>query len=210
MVVRRQKSQDARSAVVSTAKGPWPSRREVLAAGSGAAVTAMLGTRGAAAAKGATPAATFGAPRHGMSAFGDLAYPPGFAHFAYVNPRAPRGGTLSQIPDNTLYNQNFTTFDSLNIYILRGTGARGMELTFTSLMARALDAPDAMYGLAAESVAISSDGLVYRFALRPGTTFHDGSALTAKDVAFSINVLREKGYPLVSQPLRLVASAVGR
>ena len=60
-----------------------------------------------------------------------------------------------------------------------------MELTFASLMTRATDEPDALYGLAARAVQISPDGLTYRFLLRPGITFHDGSPLTAHDVAFS-------------------------
>ena len=61
-----------------------------------------------------------------------------------------------------------------------------MELTFASLMTRAEDEPDAMYGLAARAVRISEDGLTYRFLLRPEARFHDGSPLTAHDVAFSL------------------------
>ena len=68
------------------------------------------------------------------------------------------------------FNQNFLTFNSLNSYILKGDAAQGMELTFASLMARAEDEPDAMYGLAARAVRISADGLTYRFLLRPGIT----------------------------------------
>src|SRR5262249_10097891 len=64
-------------------------------------------------------------------------------------------------------------------FILRGDAAMGMELTFASLMARAEDEPDALYGLAARALQISSDGLTYRFLMRPGITFHDGSPLTA-------------------------------
>src|SRR5437660_7651018 len=92
--------------------------------------------------------------------------------------------------------QNILTFNSLQIYILKGDGAQGMELTFASLMTRAQDEPEAMYGLAARSVEISADGLTYRFFLRPGITFHDGSALTAHDVAFSLKILKEKGHPI--------------
>ena len=123
--------------------------------------------------------------RHGASAFGDLKYPPDFKHFDYVDPNAPKGGTFSQVGATRAFNQNFLTFNSLNIFILRGDGAQGMELTFASLMTRATDEPDALYGLAARAVQISPDGLTYRFLLRPGITFHDGSPLTAHDVAFS-------------------------
>jgi microcin C transport system substrate-binding protein len=139
---------------------------------------------------------------HGLSAFGDLAYPADFPHFSYVNPNAPKGGVFSQIGPDRLYNQNFLTFNSLNTFILKGDAAQGMELTFASLMVRSGDEPDAMYGLAAEKVRRSADGLVYQFFIRRGATFHDGAPLTAHDVAFSLNILKEKGHPLISQALR--------
>jgi len=96
--------------------------------------------------------------RHGMSAFGDLKYPPDFKHFAYVNPNAPKGGVFSHVGATRAFNQNFLTFNSLNSFILKGDGAQGMELTFASLMARAFDEPDALYGLAARAVRISRMG----------------------------------------------------
>jgi microcin C transport system substrate-binding protein len=139
---------------------------------------------------------------HGLSAFGDLAYEADFPHFRYVDPNAPKGGTFSQIGPARQYNQNFLTFNSLNSYILRGDAAQGMELTFATLMVRAGDEPDAIYGLAAEKVRRSDDGLTYRFFLRPQAKFHDGTALTAHDVAFSLNILKEKGHPLITQFLR--------
>ena len=109
---------------------------------------------------------------------------------------------FSQIGPGTIYNQNFLTFNSLNSYILRGDAAQGMELTFATLMARADDEPDAMYGLAARAVRISADGLTYRFSLRPEARFHDGTPLTAHDVAFSLKMLKEKGHPIITQLLR--------
>jgi microcin C transport system substrate-binding protein len=139
---------------------------------------------------------------HGMSAFGDLAYPADFAHFSYVEPNAPKGGTFSQIGPSRQYNQNFLTFNSLNSYILRGDAAQGMELTFATLMVRAGDEPDAMYGLAAYKVRRSADGLTYRFFIRPEAKFHDGSRLTTQDVAFSLNTLKKKGHPIITQSLR--------
>src|ERR1700758_5439136 len=143
-----------------------------------------------------------GPERHGISAFGDLKYPAGFKHFDYVDPNAPKGGTFSQIGAARAFNQNFLTFNSLNIFILKGDGAQGMELTFASLLTRAADEPDALYGLAARAVRISADGLAYRFLMRPGIPFHDGSPLTAHDVAFSLKVLKEKGHPIAQQLLR--------
>src|SRR5437870_12593159 len=145
--------------------------------------------------------------RHGMSAFGDLKYPLDFQHFDYVNPNAPKGGVFSHVGATRAFNQNFLTFNSLNSFILKGDGAQGMELTFASMMARAEDEPDALYGLAARAVQISPDGLTYRFLLRPEIKFHDGSPITAHDVAFSLNALKEKGHPVAQQLLRDMASA---
>jgi microcin C transport system substrate-binding protein len=139
---------------------------------------------------------------HGLSAFGDLKYPADFTHLDYVDPQAPKGGIFSQVGPGRQYNQSFQTFNSLNSYILKGDGAQGMELTFASLMARAADEPDAVYGLAARSVRISPDRRRYEFALRNGLTFHDGSPLTAEDIAFSLATLKQKGHPIIQQLLR--------
>jgi microcin C transport system substrate-binding protein len=147
------------------------------------------------------------AARHGMSAFGDLKYPADFKHFEYVDPNAPKGGLFSHVGSTRAFNQNFLTFNSLNTYILRGDGAQGMQLTFASLMVRANDEPDAMYGLAARAVEISPDGLTYRFFIRPEARFHDGSKLTAHDVAFSLQILKDKGHPIAQQLLRDFAGA---
>ncbi len=152
-------------------------------------------------------AAEDGAEMHGMSVFGDLKYPSDFHHFDYVNVAAPKGGLFSLIPSVRAYNQSYFTFNSLNAYILKGEGAQGMDMTFAALMARANDEPDAMYGLAAKSVSISPDKLTYRFTMRPEARFHDGSNLTAHDVAFSLNTLKEKGHPLIVVQLRDMVKA---
>jgi microcin C transport system substrate-binding protein len=159
------------------------------------------------AAADEAPAVENGAETHGMSVFGDLKYPADFHHFDYVNVSAPKGGMFSLIPSVRANNQSYFTFNSLNAYILKGEGAQGMDMTFASLMARANDEPDAMYGLAAKSVRISSDKLIYRFTLRPEARFHDGSKLTAQDVAFSLNTLKEKGHPLIVVQLRDMVKA---
>ncbi len=143
-----------------------------------------------------------GIESHGLSAFGELAYPPDFSHFRYADPGAPKGGIFSQIGPDRAYNQNFLTFNSLNTFILKGDAAQGMEMTFATLMVRSGDEPDAMYGLAAYKVWRSADGLTYRFFIRPEAKFHDGTPLTAQDVAFSLNILKEKGHPLITQSLR--------
>ncbi|HET9688812.1 MAG TPA: extracellular solute-binding protein, partial [Pseudolabrys sp.] len=156
----------------------------------------------AAARAGIVPGSAQEADRHGMSAFGDLQYPPEFPHFKYVNPNAPKGGVFSQIGPSRQFNQSFQTFNSLNSYILKGDAAQGMQLTFATLMVRSGDEPDAMYGLAAHSVRISDDELTYRFTLRDQAKFHDGSRLTAHDVVWSLTTLKDKGHPIITQQLR--------
>ncbi|KRQ00316.1 extracellular solute-binding protein [Bradyrhizobium manausense] len=175
------------------------SRRHVLVLGVGGALSAAA-LRNAAASEGPTEA-------HGISAFGDLKYPADFHHFDYVNVDAPKGGVFSLIPSTKGYNQSFFTFNSLNAFVLKGEGAQGMDLTFATLMAHAGDEPDAMYGYAAKSVQISPDKLAYRYTMRPGAKFHDGTKLTAHDVAFSINVLKDKGHPLIQIQMRDVKGA---
>jgi len=147
------------------------------------------------------------AEAHGMSVFGDLKYPADFHHFDYVNLSAPKGGLFSTVPSVRAYNQSYQTFNSLNSYILKGEGAQGMDLTFAPLMVRAGDEPDAMYGLVAKSVQISDDKRTYRFTLRSEAKFHDGSRITAHDVAFSLTTLKAKGHPLIAQQMRDVEKA---
>jgi microcin C transport system substrate-binding protein len=174
------------------------SRRYVLGLGIGAAGAAWLRP---------ARAVDTGAEVHGLSVFGDLKYPPDFHHFDYVNLSAPKGGMFSTIPSLRTYNQSYQTFSSLNAFILKGEGAQGMDLTFATLMARAGDEPDAVYGLAAKSVQISADKLVYRFTLRPEAKFHDGTRLTAQDAAFSFTTLKAKGHPLILQQMRDMVKA---
>src|SRR6266446_8498114 len=169
--------------------------------------TLLLGTAAFTSSIARNVEAAQDSERHGVSAFGDLKYPPDFEHFDYVDPNAPKGGTFSQVGATRIFNQNLLTFNSLNSFILKGDGALGMELTFASLMARAEDEPDALYGLAARAVRISSDGLTCRFLMRLGITFHDGSPLTAHDVAFSLKILKDKGHPVAQQLLRDLVGA---
>jgi microcin C transport system substrate-binding protein len=150
----------------------------------------------------ATSPASAAERAHGLSAFGDLAYPPGFDHFAYAAPDAPKGGIFSLVGWGGV-----TTFNSLNNYILKGDAAQGLELLFDSLMMRAADEPDAVYGLVAESAEVADDGLSVTFHLRPEARFADGSPLTAGDVVFSFETLKEKGHPIYHQMLRDVVKA---
>ena len=133
---------------------------------------------------------------HGISAFGDLQYPADFKHLDYVNPNAPKGGTWS-----SLSNQDKTSFDSLNPFILAGEAPQGIgrreprSLVYDSLMTRAHDEPDAVYGLVAHSVEMAEDKTWVIFHLRPEARWHDGSPITAYDVEFTFNTMLVKGKP---------------
>ncbi|MEM6897559.1 MAG: ABC transporter substrate-binding protein, partial [Pseudomonadota bacterium] len=90
---------------------------------------------------------------HGYSAFGDLKYGPEFTHFDYSNPDAPQGGTMSQ---RQLFGT--PTFDSLNAFIIKGDSAPEVMIhMYDSLMVRAYDEPDALYGLVAETIEYPED-----------------------------------------------------
>jgi microcin C transport system substrate-binding protein len=171
----------------------------------------FLALTGAAAAVAKAPflRPAWAAPngRHGLSLFGDLSYQPGFPHFDYVNPNAPRGGRIVMLAPNWAFNQNSQTFNTLNSFVTRGDAPPRMELTFDSLMVRALDEPDAMYGLVAEAVELSDDERELVFFLRDNVSFRDGSALTADDVAFSLTTLKQRGHPAMRLPLAQMASA---
>jgi microcin C transport system substrate-binding protein len=182
---------------------PWPGAPALTRRSLGVAGLALI----AAARSRRGVAAGADSETHGLSAFGDLKYPADFAHFDYVDPHAPKGGTFSQIGPNRHYNQSFLTFNSLNSYVLKGDGAQGMELTFATLMARAADEPDALYGLAARAVRISADRRTYRFLLRAEAKFHDGAPLRAQDAAFSLTTLKQHGHPLIHQRLLELESA---
>ncbi len=174
---------------------PPITRRTALALGGGLLAGASLPGPRARAQDGESEA-------HGLSVFGDLALPADFKAMPYVNAEAPKGGAISLQVSSTGGNQAFETFDTLNIFILRGNGAAGMGATFDALMTGSLDEPDAAYGLVARAVRWSSDKLTYRFLLRPEARFHDGSRLTAADVAFSMDLLKTKGHPQYRALLR--------
>jgi len=110
-------------------------------------------------------------------------------------------------PPNWYFNQNVQTFNTLNTYVLRGDAPPRMELCFDALMVSAADEPDAMYGLVAKTVDVSDDGNVFTFHLRPEARFHDGTPLTAEDVAFSLMLIKKDGHPNLAQVIRELVSA---
>ena len=201
LVVRRQRQGREESARETMTQETRFARRTILGLMGASAASALL--RPLRAEAGALDAG----PRHGMSIFGELKYPKGFAHFDYVNPAAPKGGTLSEMPSTGAYNASLLTFDTLNGYILKGNAPARLDLIFDTLMARAYDEPDAVYGLVAESVETMEKGDRLIFRLREAARFHDGTTLTAEDAAFSFMLLKEKGHPLISLNLREMKKA---
>jgi microcin C transport system substrate-binding protein len=169
-----------------------------------------LSLAGAAAASASLAPFAWAAGRsglHGLAIFGDLKYPAGFTHFEYLNPAAPKGGRMNFQPPNWANNQSPTTFNTLNGFVLKGDAPPRIEMTFDTLMTRATDEPDAIYGLVAESVDVSDDLLTWMFHLSSAARFHDGSPLTADDAAFSLMLLKDKGHPSIAEPLRQMAAA---
>ncbi|MET4694600.1 extracellular solute-binding protein [Endozoicomonas lisbonensis] len=131
-------------------------------------------------------AITSAAPlEHAVSLFGKPAYPEGFSHFNYVNPNAPKGGTLRQ--------SALGQFDSLNPYVDRGVAAAGADLQYDTLLARSWDEPLTKYGLIAEKIERDPDNNWVAFYVNPKARFNDGKPVTAEDIKFSFDLLREKG-----------------
>lgn len=112
-------------------------------------------------------------------------YPPGFANFDYVNPAAPKGGTLNLA--------GYGSFDKLNPFTLRGLPATGLNvLMFETLAEASDDEPFTMYGLLAEDMAFADDQLSITFRLNPAARFWNGDQVTAEDVRHSFMVLTGK------------------
>jgi len=124
---------------------------------------------------------------HAVSTYGDIKYPKYFRHFDYVNPNAPKGGEIV-LPE-------IGSFDNLNPFILKGRAAADTDLLFDTLMRGSDDETATSYGLVAESAEFPEDNTYVIFNLRPEAKFSDGSLVTADDVVFSFDTLKEKGHP---------------
>lgn len=139
-------------------------------------------------------------PVHGLAMHGAPKHPPGFSHFPYVNPDAPRGGTLVL--------GALGTFDSLNPFIIKGQSATGLRgYVYQSLLARSGDEPFSLYGLIAQSIEVPPDRSFIVFHLNPKAKFSDGRPITPEDVLFSHAVLKEKGWPYHRSHYSKVAKA---
>ena len=124
---------------------------------------------------------------HGLTLLGELKYPADFKHLDYVNPNAPKGGTLNRF--------SIGSFDTFNPFIIKGTPSAGTGQIYESLMASPIDEISAGYGLIAESVEVPDDLSYTTFNLRPEARFHDGSSVTADDVIWSFETLKKSGRP---------------
>ena len=129
-----------------------------------------------------------GEAAHGISMYGDLKYPPDFAHFDYVNPDAPKGGRIR-------FGVAPGTFDSFNPWIIKGNPAAGIDNLYETLLVASADEPFSEYGLLAKSVQTPEDRSWVLFELRPEARWHDGTPITADDVVWSFETLLAKGQP---------------
>ena len=122
---------------------------------------------------------------HAYAQFGDIKYAPGFTHFDYVNPNAPKGGEFRLVPPTRP-----TNFDKFNPFTLKGTGPSGLgQLMFESLMTGNSEEPTTAYGLLAEDIEVAPDRLSATFTLNPKARFNDGSPVLAADVVHSFQTL---------------------
>lgn len=128
------------------------------------------------------------APKPGIAMLGDPALPPDFRSLPYANPEAPQGGELRQAITGT--------FDSVNPFIVKGAPVTGTRTyVFESLLGRNWNEPFSLYGLLAETIDVSDDRQTFTFKIRPEARFSDGTPVTAADVVFSMETLRDKGRP---------------
>lgn len=133
-------------------------------------------------------AAASAAPQAGIAMHDEPKYGAAFPHLNYVNPEAPKGGSLRLAA--------LGGFDSLNPYIVKGAPADSVrDYVYETLLARSLDEPFSLYGLIAETVETPEDRSWVAFQLRAEARFSDGTPITPDDVLFSWSLLKSKGRP---------------
>lgn len=126
-------------------------------------------------------------PQPAIALHGDPKYAPDFKHFDYVNPDAPKGGTLRLFSEGT--------FDNLNPYIVKGQAADVGTFIYESLMEQSYDEPFSIYGRLAETIEIPKDRSWVAFNINPKAHWSDGQKVTAEDVVWTFNALIDKGVP---------------
>ena len=125
--------------------------------------------------------------QYNYAIFSEPKYSKDFKHFEYVNPDAPKGGTLTQ--------GHVGAMDSLNAYTLKGNKAPGLEYIYDTLLVSSFDELSSFYPLLAESFYVSPNKDWVVFNMRKDARWHDNTPITSEDVAFSVKILREKGSP---------------
>lgn len=135
----------------------------------------------------------------GLAMHGNPKYSPSSLYFDYVNHEAPKGGTLKTAVVGS--------FDKLNPFSLKGTAAQGLSYYYDRLMARVWDEPFTLYPLIAERADVAGDRSSIAFTLNPAARFHDGTPITADDVLFSFETLRDHGRPNMRRVYKLVDRA---
>lgn len=120
---------------------------------------------------------------HAVSLVGEPKYGPDFKHFDWVNPDAPKGGSVRISAQGS--------FDSLNPFPIKGSPAAGSTIIYDALMDTSLDEPSAEYGLIAEAMSYPDDYSSVAFKLRPEARFHDGEPVKPEDVIFSLQELKK-------------------
>ena len=130
-------------------------------------------------------------PSHGVSMAGQLGLPANFSHFPYANPNAPKGGEVAL--------GAVGTFDSFNPYVLRGVAAGEIGRIYDTLLRDSADEASTAYGHLAKTIIVAADHRSVTFELRPEARFHDGQPITAEDVAWTFNALRDLGRPQYKQ-----------
>jgi len=181
-------------------------RREVLSLAALAASPALAATATApddgVAPAGVVPSGTW---VHAYAAFGEPIYPRGFDHFEYLNPGAPKGGTLYLPPPDRR-----TSIDKLNYYTIKGNAPAGVALFMIESLAHlGADETQTMYGLLAQEMLIAADKSAILFRLHPKARFSNGDPVTSADVKYSFDILTSPlALPSYSTDLAGVAKAV--
>ena len=151
-------------------------RRDLFAAGLGLVSFPAIG-------QNAAPVRT-----HALSLLGEPALPRDFPHWPWVNPAAPKGGEVAMTA--------LGSFDSFNAQILRGTPAVGLTNLYDTLLQESADESSAEYAHLAEAIELPADRMGVTFELNAAARWHDGRAISAEDVAWTFDTLREKGRPI--------------
>jgi microcin C transport system substrate-binding protein len=157
-------------------------RRDLLASGLALPLVSLPG-----APRAAAPPPDETIRTHALSLLDAPSLAPGFSHFPWVNPDAPKGGEIALTA--------LGSFDSFNPFILRGTSAVGIGLIYDPLIASNADEPSTEYGHLAHTLEIAGDRRSVAFELREEARWHDGRPVTAEDVVWTFDTLRSQGRP---------------